>query len=285
MEFYNKRHGLMLHEEMTLTLDELKKYWCDIYAYFRKEGLFKLGEQGMAQERNVLPLKMAPSPEQYLLLHVGKKDLYPISEESIYGCSESDLFTLIEIFYKQIERCEWNGDRFGNGRWERDEKAPREDYSMYINDILRFYSSGFYLEPCNGFVMQLPNEALRQQLQTKDESIPEDVYQRLSEASRNYYRFDTNSEAKRKAIASLADILEPLRKKLEEMFKSEYDISGKCFDKGIFEIVNKYSIRHNDDKQINDYSKEIWYDWMMQYYTSVIIAYYRLQTKYEQKGE
>ena len=31
---------------------------------------------------------------------------------------------------------------------------------------------------------------------------------------------------------------------------------------------------------IRDSSKEIWYDWMMQYYTSVIIAFYKLKNKY-----
>ena len=48
----------------------------------------------------------------------------------------------------------------------------------------------------------------------------------------------------------------------------------------IFGIVNGYNIRHNRADQKNDYSKEIWYDWMMQYYTSVIIAFYKLKNKH-----
>ena len=48
-------------------------------------------------------------------------------------------------------------------------------------------------------------------------------------------------------------------------------------DRLIFGIVNEYNIRHNKADQKTDYSREIWYDWMMQYYTSTIITYCKLK--------
>lgn len=45
----------------------------------------------------------------------------------------------------------------------------------------------------------------------------------------------------------------------------------------IFEIVNNYNIRHNNQRQKIGYSNGIWYDWMMPYYTSTIIAFYKMK--------
>lgn len=38
--------------------------------------------------------------------------------------------------------------------------------------------------------------------------------------------------------------------------------------------------RHDRAEQKSDYSKKIWYDCMMQYYTSVIIVFYKLKNKH-----
>jgi hypothetical protein len=125
------------------------------------------------------------------------------------------------------------------------------------------YSGGYYIEPINGFIMRLPNESLKQQLSYKGRDMPHTIFEQLSTAAIMYYHFDSNIETKKKAINILADILE-----------NEHD-------KLIFGIVNGFNIRHNRADQKSDYSKEIWYDWMMQYYTSVIIAFYKLKAKNE----
>lgn len=81
---------------------------------------------------------------------------------------------------------------------------------------------------------------------------------------------------KKKAITILTDILEKVREELKTSLNQEFNINKNEHDKLIFEIVNKFNIRHNDDKQCRNYSQDIWYDWMMQYYTSTIITYYKL---------
>lgn len=95
-----------------------------------------------------------------------------------------------------------------------------------------------------------------------------------------FYRFDSNSEMKKKAINILADILENVRDDLKNILNDEFQINKNKHDALIFEMVNGYGIRHNNKNQKTDYSKEIWYDWMMQYYTSTIITYYRLKNKH-----
>ncbi|GIO28274.1 hypothetical protein J43TS3_28850 [Ornithinibacillus bavariensis] len=94
-----------------------------------------------------------------------------------------------------------------------------------------------------------------------------------------FYRFNANEESKKKAINILSDILEPLREELKDLLNNEYEVNKNSHDKLIFEVVNQFIIRHNNQKQRTEYSREIWYDWMMQYYTSVITTYYRLKEK------
>lgn len=72
-----------------------------------------------------------------------------------------------------------------------------------------------------------------------------------------------------------------MRDDLKETLNQEYDISKNDHDRLIFGIVNGYNIRHNKADQKTDYSCEIWYDWMMQYYTSTILAYYKLKRVHE----
>ena len=110
--------------------------------------------------------------------------------------------------------------------------------------------------------------------------LPGSIYEQLATATEMYYRFDANLEQKKKAINILADILESEREEVKDTLNAEYEVPKNEHDKLIFGIVNGYNIRHNRADQKNDYSKEIWYDWMMQYYTSVIIAFYKLKNKY-----
>ena len=128
--------------------------------------------------------------------------------------------------------------------------------------------------------MRIPNGALCEQLKYDGFDLPDSIYEQLATATEMYYRFDANQEQKKKAINILADILENEREEVKELLNAEYEIPKNDHDKLIFGIVNGFNIRHNRADQKSDYSKEIWYDWMMQYYTSVIITFYKLKNKH-----
>lgn len=54
------------------------------------------------------------------------------------------------------------------------------------------------------------------------------------------------------------------------------DFTSNEHDKMIFGIVNSYKIRHNNDKQFDEYNKKVWYEWMFHYYLSTVHAVLRL---------
>lgn len=73
--------------------------------------------------------------------------------------------------------------------------------------------------------------------------------------------------------------MENVRGEVKDLLNSEYGVPKNEHDKLIFDIVNNYNIRHDNQRQKTSYSKDIWYEWMMQYYTSVIIAFYKLKSE------
>lgn len=171
---------------------------------------------------------------------------------------------------------------YSNSKVEKE--LAQEEFSEYVNNILKAYKDGYYLVPTTGFIMEQPNQALKRQLEYDGQDMPQDVYEQLKSASQNYYRFDADIESKKKAIASLADILENVRTEAKELFNSEFHVPKNEHDKLIFDVVNNYNIRHNNQFQKNDYSKDIWYDWMMQYYTSTIIAFFNVKNANQSKN-
>lgn len=280
-KYYAKRNGL-LNQSLQISYDELLNYFYGIFKYFLNKGYFQVAfygwyetDQWTSTEYQVFPPILAPNPEIFFTTELNNKEVWPIPEY-YENYDEATLFTVIEILYDSIGIYDQKTGKY----LSKDAKA---EFVSSINNILKSYDSGYYLEPSLGYIMHIPNEALKEQLLYDEETLPTEIYDKLSTASKMYYRFNANIEEKKKAISILADILENEREELKEILNNEYEIPKNPHDKIIFEIVNNFNIRHNRADQKENYSKEIWYDWMMQYYTSVIITFYKLKLYHSTK--
>lgn len=276
-KYYAERKGL-IRTNLQMDLYEVLSFFYQTYMYFYRKEYFESAISGVwiksyNEERQILPPSLAPSAEVFFTTKLQSKMVYPISEY-YESYQEETLFTVIEILYDHIAYYDYETE-------ELIKEEPKKEFCEQINNILRLYKNGYYLEPQNGFIMEMPNEALKEQLAYEGNDMEDAVYKQLCIASEMYYRFDSNEEMKKKAINILADILESIREDVKNVLNSEYQINKKEHDRLIFDIVNNYNIRHNNVKQKTDYSKDIWYDWMMQYYTSTIITYHRLKREYE----
>lgn len=274
-QYYAERNGL-IEDKLSLSLEELKTYFLQTYKYFSDKGYFEVAFDGIYEEdrwgnnrTQVIPPSMAPSPQVFFSIHAQDNQIWPIYEYGEYY-DETALFTVIEILYDHIAKYDYRNSKL-------DKESAQGEFAEHINNLLKAYKDGYYLVPSTGFVMEQPNQALKEQLEYHGEDMPEEVFKQLQSASQRYYRFDADMESKKKAIASLADILENVREEAKNLFNSEYNVPKNDHDKLIFSVVNGYNIRHDNQQQKTDYSKNIWYDWMMQYYTSTIIAFYRVK--------
>ena len=277
-KYYAERHGLIT-KQLQIDFEELLEYFRQIYKYFCDKDYFKVAIDGVWKQMSygqdpeqIIAPSMAPSAEVYFATRLQSKEIWPIWQY-LEDYDEATLFTVIEILYDHIGIYNYETDEF-------ESELPKREFSEQINNILRAYDKGYYLEPTNGFIMRIPNGALCEQLKYDGFDLLGSIYEQLATATEMYYRFDANQEQKKKAINILADILENEREEVKELLNAEYEIPKNDHDKLIFGIVNGFNIRHNRADQKSDYSKEIWYDWMMQYYTSVIITFYKLKNKH-----
>ncbi|WP_215112411.1 MULTISPECIES: hypothetical protein [unclassified Exiguobacterium] len=276
MKYFAERNN-QLADNFSIDLEDLKKYFYQTYRYFEEKNYFEMAYRGVWVHENykeiqVLPPSMSPSPEIFFINHLRSDEVYPIWDHH-ESYNEEQLFTVIEILYNHI--CVYDYKQKIS-----DKSIPKEEFATHMNNLLRFYKGGYSLDVKNGFIMEQPNDSLLALLKEEPpKEMGAGVIEQLKTAMRMFYRYDANEESRKKAINILADILEPLREELKRLLNKEYETNKNKHDKIIFGIVNDFNIRHNNEKQLTEYNKGIWYEWMMHYYTSVIYAYYKLKSE------
>lgn len=252
MAYYGARNGKIDLSELKITQRKFKDFFLETYFYFYNQGYFKLAFEG----HHSTPRLMKPSPEAYIFLQVGNKDIFPIGE-NVHKFDKVTIFTLIEILHKYIRKI----DDFGM----YDYAEAQMEFRTEINKFLPLLDEGYLLSD-NGYIINLPDDGLGN-LITSDlpERTSDTVTEQVETAIKMFLKYDSNMEEKKKAINILADILEPYREKLKSYSTTKHDTM-------IFGIVNQYGIRHNDINQKEEYDKPIWYQWMFHYYLATVHA-------------
>ena len=277
MKYYIECKGL-LDKELNISFEEVKQFFFKIYKYFSDMNYFEAAINGVwitpqwGEQYQEIPPLFGAAPEIFFMNHLRSSEIYPIYEY-YESYTEDELFSVIEILYDKIAVYDYKNNTL-------EIKQPRNEFSTQINNVLKFYSSGYYLETNSGTICKGTNSAIKEMLfENLYETFDDDTMGKMNTAIKMYYRFDSNMELKKKAINILADILEPLREDLKNTLNALYEINKNTHDKLIFDIVNNFNVRHNNKRQNTEYEMHIWYDWMMQYYTSVIVTYYKLKKK------
>ena len=253
--FYAVRNRHINLNEIKISFNKFREFFVDTYMYFEEKGYFKLALQGY----HSTPRLMAPSPEAFIFKHLGINNVFPISYE--YKGNKVATFTLIEILHKYIRKIE-AFDIY-------EEEEAQQEFRDMINKYLICLDDGYLLTE-SGYIINLPEDGLGN-LITQDlpGNTDDSTTQKVETAIKMFFRYDSNESEKMKAINLLADILEPYRDSLKS-------ITTESHDKLIFQLVNKYGIRHNNFEQRTDYDKTIWYEWMFHYYLSTVHATLRL---------
>lgn len=228
-KYYAERHGF-LTKQLQIDFDELLQYFRQVYKYFCDKEYFEVATRGVWRQipytqdsEQVLPPSLLPSPEVYFATRLQDKEVWPIWQY-LEEYDEQTLFSVIEILYDHTGVYNYETAEFEN-------EAQKAEFAEQINNILRAYKEGYYLEPTNGFIMQMPNGALREQLEYDGSDLPDSVYEQLATATEMYYRFDANLEQKKKAINILADILESEREEVKDILNAEYEVPKNEHDK------------------------------------------------------
>jgi hypothetical protein len=108
-----------------------------------------------------------------------------------------------------------------------------------------------------------------------DAEIPEydeaHVDSKVRDAIRRWRNRELSISEKKGAIRELADVFEWLKKS-----KDLERVLTRSDDGMIFELANRFAIRHHDPSQIRNYDQAIWYSWMFHFYLATYHAVIRM---------
>ncbi len=115
-----------------------------------------------------------------------------------------------------------------------------------------------------------------------DEAIESDDYtnivSRVKHACDRFRDVSSTLDDKRDAVRELADVLEFLRDEDKVHLVSKDEAA-------LFELANKYAIRHHRQDQRPNYPKDIWIPWMFYFFLATVLAWMRLIRREEQGSE
>jgi hypothetical protein len=261
----------MVHYDLPI----LKRLFKDLYIRKLEEGCFQEYFGFTCVDQGFIPGKLGTDIDAQIIKKVRKTDLWPIINRYL-SYQEEDLFDIIEFLFDHISHpLEGYNHTYNECGWHYHTFDPikgKNDYRIEINELLIDYSDGYEINE-KGEILLIGEPGLTNLLKADLPSYdPENIEKRISNAINKFRIYKSSMDERRDAIRDLADVLEYLRPKLQ-------DILTKKDESDLFNIANNFGVRHHNEQQKNDYDKSIWYSWMFYYYLSTIHACLRLIKK------
>lgn len=205
-------------------------------------------------------------PSEVIDWRLGIANLWPLSPES---WDEDTFFGLIEVFHDLVSRprmrrfhnwnmCGWYHSEFHND-------PARVLYRLKINQLLREADMEYELAAEGedlGRLVAITDDARSQLVHRALNDSAPDITTRIRHAIALFRGRDTSVETKRSAIVTLAGILEERRALIKEQV-------GKPDEGALFEIANRYDLRHRRADQRGDYD-EVFLDWIFWWYLATV---------------
>ncbi|MFD9871565.1 hypothetical protein ACFXI8_00340 [Streptomyces niveus] len=207
-----------------------------------------------------------PDASEVIDRRLGIPDLWPLAPET---WDEDTFFGLIEVFHDLVSRprarrfhnwnmCGWHHSEFHNG-------PARILYRGKINQMLRGAGIEYELAAEGedlGRLVAVTDDARSALVHRALNDSAPDITTRIRHAIALFRGRDTTVESKRSAIVTLAGILEERRALLKEQI-------GKPDEGALFEIANRYDLRHRKADQRGDYD-EAFLDWIFWWYLATV---------------
>lgn len=268
-DYYAQRHGARRPAD---DIESLRGIVAAEYLRLEQAGYFQWHLGYYCVDAGDVPGRSAGvDPRAYVRWHLGQ-DLWPF-HESLPVLGEEWLFTALEFLHDHAaEPTQFRHHTFGDCGihvQSADETAGRDVFRASINRYLRQYRSGFEMQE-NGEIWTSAPTGLedRRPLATGRD----DVDLRVAHAVGIFRRHNATDEDKRDAIRNLADILEPLRSGAGTGLPTEEE------DR-LFEIANRFGIRHHNSKQGTAYDTDIWFDWVFYSFLNAVALFTELTAR------
>lgn len=196
-----------------------------------------------------------------------RADLWP-AHEMWQDWDQDALLTAVEFYYDHVSLPTegWFHDyaHCGDHFTAFDAAPARVEYRSEVNAILSHLGDGYELDS-NGEVVHVAPSGYETLLATTPPPIAGKQYEsRVASAIRKFRSRSSSPDDRRDAVRDLADVLELMRPEVLQTV-------GRKDDAALFEIANKFAIRHYNAGQQKDYDP-VWLSWMFYFYLATIHA-------------
>jgi hypothetical protein len=211
---------------------------------------------------------------------LGIPGLWPLAPEE---WDDDTFYGLIEVYHDLVSRprirqyhdyaqCGWHYSHFATA-------AGREVYRWKVNDLLKASGTGYRLADRGediGRLVEIFDDGRAGLVSVSIENARPDVAGRVRHAIALLRGRTATAEDKRSAVITLAGILEERR----QLIKDELTTG----DEGaLFQIANKFAIRHRSEQQRGDYDPAF-LDWIFWWYLGTIELTNRIIVRQESRG-
>ncbi|MBN8570962.1 MAG: hypothetical protein J0M18_15140 [Ignavibacteria bacterium] len=275
-QYYSDRNN---KTNSKLSLSELKRFFIISYGELESTGYFQKYFGYYCIDQDWVTGEIKINTEDYLYTLLKKDNLVPI-RDNIVNYTEDTLFDMIEFYHDHCSKpLEGDFHSWGNCGWHYnkfDDAKGREEFRKMINPHLKKYKEGFEISE-KGEILRLPESGFELLMKTpvpsKDE---ENINEKIENAKSKYRKHNSTLADRKEAVRELADILEFLRPKAQDLLKTKDE-------NDLFNVIQNFGVRHHNQMQKVNYDKNIWYSWMFYFFLSTIYAVLKLIEKNEKK--
>lgn len=272
-QYYSER--IRRIERKPLEFEVIKRLFLTIVSDLQENGFFQEYFGYSCVDEGEVPGSIGIYVNDYIYRKLRKDNIWPV-QENFKGYTEDDLFDTIEFLFDHVsEPIDGRHHTFANCGWHYhtfDKKRGQEAYLNKVNELLLDYKDGFQLDE-NGYILQNAESGFETLYDAKVPSNDEmNVTAKVEDAKLKFRRVSSTWSDRKDALRELGDVLEFLRDQLKLILnnKDESDL---------FNILNKFGIRHHNPDQQKNYDRGIFYSWMFYYYLASIHACVRLLEK------
>lgn len=268
---YYSHRVLRSKGEFTVDLTTLTRLVCNVYGTMTRRGYFQKSF-GFDCTDGFQAGDVGYDVDAYASLGLRTEGAFPPNPDRLY--TEPQLFDLVEFLWDHVAKplSGWEHDYMGCGYHYREFDFPqgREELRRQINEMLADYSGGWTLS-AKGEVLSVGEPGLDAIFDASIPSVGDEVRvrARVVDAVAKFRRYPGLLSDRRDAVRTLVEVLEYLRPQLKKVLVGQDESD-------LFNLANRFGIRHNDPDQKVDYDQNIWLSWMFYYYLATVHASLRL---------
>lgn len=210
--------------------------------------------------------------------HIGI-EIYPFNQWKNENKKSNLVFDAIEFLYRFVSKPgEW-GTVTNHTGWNSEDFLSYNDaegkleFKDETNILLNAFDQGYELQS-DGNILFIGDETVNFIDTDFPEYNKENIDSAIHLALKWWKNRNQTLDDKKKAILKLAGILEYLKKD-----GTLLQILEKQDSSDLFNIANNFGIRHHNPDQKTEYDKNIWYDWIFQYYLNTCIGVLKMIKK------